>query len=106
MTVEPRAAGPTGVTRWPKAIPGSWAVLAVTVLVVWNGIFDLLVTRGVKEYLYRHAEHELGRGRAVTMNQIMGQTVADASATAWFWALFVGLAGASMVVLAARGAHR
>lgn len=74
--------------------------MTVLVVVVWNGIFDILVTRGVKEYLYRSAEHELGRGPAVTMNQIMGQTVADAAVTASLWALFVG--GAGLAILLAR----
>jgi hypothetical protein len=60
---------------------------------VWNGVFDILVTRGVKEYLYRHAEHELGRGPAFTMPEIMNQTVRDATVTASWWALLVGGAG-------------
>ncbi len=59
-------------------------------VIVWNGMFDILVTRGVKEYLYRTADHELGRGDAVTMGEIMGQTVSDAVVTASGWALFVG----------------
>lgn len=66
-------------------------------LVVWNGMFDFLVTRGVKEYLYRTADHELGRGDAVTMGDVMGQTVRDAVVTATGWAVFVG--GVAVVAL-------
>jgi hypothetical protein len=71
-----------------------WVLLWVFVAaVVWNGIFDILVTRGVKEYLYRQADHELGRGPVVTMREIMDETVQDAVVTASLWALFVGGAG-------------
>jgi hypothetical protein len=72
----------------------AWVVLwLIIAAVVWNGIFDLLVTRGVKEYLYRQAEHELGRGPEFTMPEIMNQTVRDATVTASLWALFVAGAG-------------
>jgi hypothetical protein len=80
--------------RRPKALIGLWVFVA---FVVWNGIFDILVTRGVKEYLYRQADYELGYGRAVTLREIMDQTVKDAVVTASLWALFVG--GAGMLTL-------
>jgi hypothetical protein len=67
-----------------------WLLVAA---VVWNGVFDILVTRGVKEYLYRQADYELGRGPAVSMPEIMDETVDDAVVTASLWALFVGGAG-------------
>lgn len=71
-------------------------------IVVWNGMFDILVTRGVKEYLYRTADHELGRGDAVSMGDIMGQTVSDAVVTASGWALFVGGVGFAALRLGRR----
>ena len=77
-------------------------LIVLTSLVVWNGMFDILVTRGVKEYLYRTADHELGRGDAVTMGEIMGQTVRDAVVTASGWALFVGGAAALALRLGRR----
>jgi hypothetical protein len=67
-----------------------WVVLAVA---IWNGVFDLLVTRGVKEYLYRSAEHARGRGPEVTMDVIMAQTIRDGVVTASAWALLIGTAG-------------
>lgn len=76
-----------GIRHWALLL---WLGVAV---VVWNGAFDLLVTRGVKEYLYREAEAELGRGPRVTMREIMDQTIHDAAITASLWALFVGGAG-------------
>jgi hypothetical protein len=74
-------------------------------VIVWNGMFDILVTRGVKEYLYRTADHELGRGDAVTMGEIMGQTVSDAVMTASGWALFVGGVGFVALRLGRRRAY-
>jgi hypothetical protein len=71
-------------------------------VVVWNAIFDLLVTRGVKEYLFRHAEYALGRGPLITMDVIMGQTVSDAVVTASAWALLVVVAGECAIALAVR----
>jgi len=74
-------------TRWFAVM---WVVLAA---VVWLGMFDVLISRGVKEYLYRSAEHELGRGPAVTMPEIMGQTIHGAAVDSSIWALLVGGAG-------------
>ncbi len=76
-----------------------YLLIVFAALVVWNGMFDILVTRGVKEYLYRIADHELGRGDAVTMEEIMGQTVSDAVVTASGWAVFVGGVGVLAVRL-------
>jgi hypothetical protein len=98
MTASEHQAGPKDEGREPKATGFQPLVLLlILVIAVWNGFFDILVTRGVKEYLFRAAEHELGRGPAVTMNQIMAQTVADASVTASLWALLVGGVGLALL---------
>jgi hypothetical protein len=67
-----------------------WIILAA---VAWLGMFDVLISRGVKEYLYRTAEQQLGRGPAVTMPEIMGQTIREAAIDSSLWALLVGAAG-------------
>ena len=72
-----------------------WIGLGV---VVWNGVFDLLMTRGVKEYLYRQAAHELGRGERVTMREIMDETMTDAAVKASIWAVLVAGAGILTVI--------
>lgn len=46
-------------------------------VVAWNLTFDFLMTRGVKEYLYRQAEHDAGFGPRVTIDEIMRETIAD-----------------------------
>jgi hypothetical protein len=71
-------------------------------VVVWNGVFDLLMTRGVKEYLYRQAAHELGRGEPVTMREIMDETMTDAAVKASIWAVLVAGAGILTVILCTR----
>ena len=40
--------------RAERVAAGLWLVLAV---VVWNGVYDLLLTRGIKDYLLRDALH-------------------------------------------------
>jgi hypothetical protein len=74
-------------------------------LAVWSGFFDILITRGIKEYLMREAQFELGRGPIATMPDIMSQTARDASVIATRWAVFIVAAGWTTVWLARRG-HR
>jgi len=84
-------------SRAELAAAAPWVVLAV---VAWNGIYDVLLTRGVKEYLFRWALHEAGRGPVVPMAEIMGTTVRDAIWVSSFWAgiiVIVGLATIGML---------
>ena len=67
-----------------------WLVLAV---VVWNGLYDVLLSRGAKEVMFRAALHEAGRGPEVFMSQIMAVTVRDAVWVCTFWASLILLAG-------------
>jgi hypothetical protein len=67
-----------------------WLVLAV---VVWNGIYDVLLTRGVKEYLFRSALHDAGRGPAVPIRGFMDIAVRDAVWISTLWAGIILLAG-------------
>jgi hypothetical protein len=56
-------------------------------------MFDVLISRGVKEYLFRAAEHELGRGPAVTMPEIMDLARREAALESTCWAVFIVGAG-------------
>jgi len=67
-----------------------WIVLAV---VVWNGIYDLLLTRGIKDYLLRNAMHQAGRGPDVSMTALMDITVNQAFWLSTLWASVVLFAG-------------
>jgi hypothetical protein len=76
--------------RSERIVVTVWLVLAV---VVWNGIYDVLLTRGAKEYLFRAALHEAGRGPLVPMARIMDITVYDAVWISTLWAGIILLAG-------------
>lgn len=80
-----------------------WVVLAV---VVWNGIYDVLLTRGVKEYLFRWALHEAGRGPVVPMSRIMEVTVRDAVWVSTLWAGIILLAGLVTIRVMSRAESR
>ena len=45
-----------------------WIAMAV---VVWNGLYDLRITLGVRDYLMKQALHDAGRGPAVTIADAM-----------------------------------
>jgi hypothetical protein len=69
--------------------------------VVWNGFFDILVTRGEKQYFLAQARHELGLAPRPTIHAIMSRTIHDAVRTAAIWAalVFVAGVGSTLVVL-------
>lgn len=83
-------------TRW---LALGWAGIAAA---VWNGFYDLLMTRGVKDYLMRSAQARLGEGPPASMPDIMAQTSHDAAITASIWAGIVLAAGWSTIWLARR----
>ena len=60
-----------------------WLAMAV---VVWNGLYDLRITLGVRDYLMKQALHDAGRGPAVTISSAMDDTVRDAVRVASLWA--------------------
>ena len=67
-----------------------WILLSV---VVWNGIFDFVQTRGIKDYLLRTAMHELGRGPAVALPDAMRIVNREAVWLSTIWASAILLAG-------------
>lgn len=91
------------VPRWLAFATAFW--LAVAVL-VWNGFFDVFVTRGEKQYLLDQARHEAGVGPAPSMDGIMSATIRDAAVKAGLWGVIVfacGLGGSACVHRLARG---
>ena len=65
---------------------GFWIVMAV---VVWNGLYDLRITLGVRDHLMKQALHDAGRGPAVTITEDMDATVKDAVLVASLWAAII-----------------
>ena len=84
-------------SRWAIAL---WVGMAI---VVWNGLYDLRITLGVRDYLMRQALHEAGHGPAVTMAAAMHDTVRDAVQVATLWGGIVLGAGLATVRLLTRG---
>ena len=70
---------------------------------VWNGFFDILLTRGEKEFFMQRAEFELGRRPEPSLEGIMRQTRHDAAIISTEWALVVTAAGWLTVWAARRG---
>jgi hypothetical protein len=79
-----------------------WIAMAV---VVWNGLYDLRITLGVRDYLMKQALHDAGRGPAVTISDAMRQTVRDAITVATLWSLIVLGAGLGSVTIVSRAAR-
>jgi hypothetical protein len=73
-----------------RAVALLWLALAA---VVWNGIFDLYVSRGVREYGQLRVEHELGRGPDPDMIGVMARAQGDGVRAATGWAVLVAGTG-------------
>ena len=67
-----------------------WLVVG---LVLWNGVYDMTLGEGIKEYLFRSVLHEAGRGPRVSAAGVLDPFVFDAVWVATFWASIVTLAG-------------
>lgn len=67
-----------------------WLLVAAA---LWNGIFELYVSRGVREYLQREAEYALQRGPEPSMSFVMGRARRDGIIAASGWAAVVLLGG-------------
>ena len=67
-----------------------WVLLAI---VVWNALYDLRITLGVRDYLLKQALHDAGRGPAITISDAMRDTVRDAVMVASLWASIILAAG-------------
>jgi hypothetical protein len=73
-----------------------WGVLAAF---VGNGIYDVLVARGIKEYLFRYAMSEAGVAPAMPLAPHMETTVRHAAEVGVLWAALVLLAGVATLRL-------
>ena len=77
-----------------RLIAGLWALVG---LAVWNGFFDLYVSRGAREYGQKQAEYELGQGPPVSMVTIMHDAKHDGLVWSSAWTLLVVGAGWSTI---------
>ena len=70
------------LTRRQRVIVAAWAVLC---LALWNAIFEMMVVRGVKIYLFRAALHEAGRAPFTPIANVMDAAIYDATWVATLW---------------------
>lgn len=66
-----------------------WVVLAVA---LWNALFEMMVVRGVKEYLFRAALHDAGRRPFTRIADVMDPAVYHATWVATLWTSVIVLA--------------
>ena len=78
------------LTRRERILVTVWLVL---VFALWNGLYDLTLNEGIKEYLFRSALHEAGRGPRVLIATVLDAAVHKAIWISTFWASLVLLAG-------------
>lgn len=86
----------------PRAQRVAVALWLIVGLVVWNGIYDLLVGQGIKEYLFREALHQAGRGPQVSIASVLDPFVFYATWASTVWAGTITLAGLLTIELLSR----
>ena len=80
----------TGLGRRERIAVCLWLAVAV---VVWNGLYDLLLARSTQTYLFRQALHQAGRGPWLDLSTAMDVAVRDAAWVSTLWASILLLAG-------------
>lgn len=76
-----------------------WVVVAV---IVWNGVYDLVLVRGIKETLFRTALFDAGRAPAPDLRRLMDVAVFNAAWISTVWASALLLAGLLTIRLVGR----
>jgi hypothetical protein len=72
-----------------RVLVALWIVLAAA---LWNAIFEMMVVRGVKEYLFRAALHEAGRRPFTPIAAVMDPAIYNATWVATLWTSAILLA--------------
>ncbi len=80
----------TALGRRERIAVGLWIVIAV---VVWNGLYDLLLARSTQTYLFRQAIHQAGLGPWVDLTSALDVAVREAAWLSTLWACLLLLAG-------------
>ena len=78
------------LTRRERILVGVWLAAGVA---LWNGVYDMTLGVGIKEYLFRSALHEAGRGPRLSIPAVLDPFVFDAVWVSTFWASLVVLLG-------------
>jgi hypothetical protein len=86
-----------------RLLAAMWIVVGVA---VWNGFFDLYVSRGARAYLQLQAEHELGRGPEPSMDAVMASASHDGLLASSAWSALVVAAGWTTIAVTRRRQSR
>jgi UPF0716 family protein affecting phage T7 exclusion len=89
------------LTRRERWLVGLWLTVAV---VVWNGLYDLLLARDTGTYLFQAAMHRAGNGPAVDLTTSLDRAVRYAASIATVWAVALLLLG--LVTMRAASSER
>ena len=80
-----------------------WLILGVA---LWNGVYDMIIGQGLREYLFRSALYDAGRAPLMSMSAVVDPYIADAVWISTFWASLVTLVGLLTIrLLGPRGAR-
>ena len=74
------------MSRSERTALAVWIVLAIA---LWNGIFEMMVVRGVKEYLFRVALYDAGRRPFTPIGDVMDPAIYHATWVATLWTSIV-----------------
>ena len=80
----------TPLHRREKIAIGLWLIVAI---VVWNGLYDLLLARSTQHYLFMQALYQAGRAPWTDLTNAMDVAVRDARWLSTLWASVLLLAG-------------
>ena len=79
-----------GLQRREGTAVALWLILGIG---VWNAMYDQILEKGIKEYLFRSTLHEAGRAPQVAIATVLEPFLFDALWVSTFWAGLVTLAG-------------
>jgi len=79
-----------GLRRGEKIAVALWLVLGIG---IWNAMYDQILEKGIKEYLFRSTLHEAGRAPQVAIASVLEPFLFDAVWVSTFWAGLIMLAG-------------
>ena len=71
---------------------------------LWNALFEMMVVRGVKEYLFRAALHDAGRRPFTPIAAVMDPAIYNATWVATLWTSVILLAALVTIRLLAHPA--
>jgi hypothetical protein len=91
----------TPLPRRQRILIAVWLVLGVA---LWNALFEMMVVRGVKEYLFRAALHDAGRRPFTPIAEVMDPAIYNATWVATLWTSIILLAALATMRLLARQA--